>query len=65
MDTGRGSFAEVSEIKASQVTTAMGLELSGVFRVGEIIEIRGSRFRVERIKTRGLRLLLLPDNFKG
>jgi hypothetical protein len=32
----------------------------GVFRVGEIIEIKGSRFEVSKIINDGLKLKLLP-----
>ncbi len=60
MDTGLGNFAPISDIRAKQIINK-NPELSRVFRVGETLEIRGSRFRIERIKTRSLRLLLLPD----
>jgi len=61
MDNGTGSFVEIGENKAKAINSAMGRELSGIFQVGETLEIRGSKFRVERIKTRSLRLLLLPS----
>ena len=60
MDTGLGKFAPISDIRAKQIISK-NLELSRVFQIGEILEIRGSRFRIERVKTRSLRLLLLPD----
>ena len=63
MDTGRGNFAEISEFRAKQIKDVFamqGRDLSGIFTKGEILELKGSRFRVEKIKTRSLRLLLLP-----
>lgn len=61
MDAGRGSFLPVSDEVAKLDRRYIPIELSRVFEVGEVLTIRSSRFRVERIKTRGLRLLLLPD----
>ena len=62
MDTGKGKFVPISENLANIVESNCGPELSRVFHVGETLTIKGSKFRVERIKTRSLRLLLLPDS---
>lgn len=61
MDTGCGKFAKISDLLAKNLKEKVGRELCRVFAVGEILEIKGSKFRVEKIKTRSLRLLLLPD----
>ena len=34
---------------------------SNIFRVGEIVEIKGSRFKVSKIIREGLKLKLLPQ----
>lgn len=67
MDTGNGSFVRITEAMAKDLRKAQAnpqRELRHIFREGEVLEIRGSKFRVERIKTRGLRLLLLPFEVK-
>ena len=60
MDTGLGRFTQISPKRAKEIRKQTP-ELSRTFEVGEEIMIRGSRFKVERIKTRSLRLLLLID----
>jgi len=62
MDSGMGVFHPVSDEVAKLDRRYIPIELSRMFEIGEILTIRGSRFRVERIKTRGLRLLLLSDD---
>ena len=62
MDSGMGVFQPVSDEVAKLDRRYIPIELSRMFEIGEILTIRGSRFRVERIKTRGLRLLLLSDD---
>lgn len=61
MDTGLGSFAKISE-RIAQRQEKVFKELSGVFTKGEELIIKGSHFKVDKIKKRGLRLLLLPNN---
>jgi uncharacterized Zn finger protein len=66
MDTGKGRFEMVEgkteeELKiAMQELEAKFPKHRGWFRVGEIIEIRDSRFRVKAVKPDELRLKLLP-----
>lgn len=56
MDSGNGKFAQVSEPKFDEL---LSKDVSGLFREGEILEVRGSRFRVQSIKSRRLILKLL------
>lgn len=58
MDTGNGRFTEISEQVFNQHKV---LDNARVFRKGEIVNIKGSRFRVQKIKSRALHLFLLPD----
>lgn len=69
MDTGKGIFEEM-QLKAmaneDEIREAMKAmeekhpEHGGWFREGEIVEIKGSRFRVKSVKPTELRLKLLP-----
>lgn len=61
MDTGQGKF----EMSDGSVTEKIRLEgkypnHGGWFRVDEIVELKGSRFRVKSVKPNELRLKLLP-----
>lgn len=65
MDTGQGRFEQVQAKNEEQLKKMMK-ELEGKypkhggwFREGEIIEIRGSTFRVSSVKPTQLRLKLL------
>jgi len=58
MDNNRGSFEEINEQKFIE---QMSQPTPQVFRVGEILEIRGSRLRVEKIENKKLILKLLPQ----
>jgi len=66
MDTGKGRFEMVNakteeELKlAMQELEAKYPEHRGWFRIGEIVEIKGSRFRVKSVKPDEIRLKLLP-----
>lgn len=66
MDTGKGEFAIVDEenegIRQQMMETLERQHPNhgGWFRVGEEIEIKGSRFRVKAVKPKELRLKLLP-----
>jgi len=57
MDTGKGEFTKILDKKFEE---QMLLPKPKVFRVGEILEIRGSRLRVEKITRNKLVLKLLP-----
>jgi len=59
MDNGRGGFSGISESKFSEL---LEKEVGGLFKEGEIIEIRGSRFKVISIHIDGgLELKLIAD----
>jgi hypothetical protein len=58
MDNSRGQFEPISQTKFEE---QMQKSESLVFKKGEILEIRGSRFRVMEIRKNGmLKLKLLP-----
>jgi len=57
MDNRKGEFEPITSEKFNE---QMEQSESLVFRVGEIIEVRGSRLRVERIKKRIITFKLLP-----
>ena len=58
MDTGEGRFKMIEAVEAARFE-AEGYPL-GIFKVGEQLIIKGSRFRVKSIKLKELRLKLLP-----
>ena len=62
MDTGRGNFAPISEEKAKEFDLFKNAEGKSMpyFRVGEEVELKGSRFTVHSIKPKRLILKLLP-----
>ena len=57
MDTGRGYMAPITEERADEMVAA---KVDGVFRVGEIVEIKGSRFRVQSLGNKRMVLKILP-----
>jgi uncharacterized protein YkvS len=56
MDNSRGNFEEINEEKFNE---QIQKEDPKVFRVGEIIEVRGSRLRVEKINKKKIIFKLL------
>ena len=69
MNSGNGSFAMLTEDRANMVENALlpfikkgKLKGSGVFRVGEKVELNGCNFEVVNISTHKLSLRLLPDD---
>ena len=62
MDTGSGEFKKISDEEfEKQMEKPILPRKPMVFRVGEILEIRGSRFRVEKIQRKKIILKLLPQ----
>ena len=61
MDTGEGKFVELESLEEEYLNYKRSLfpNAKGIFKTGEIIEIRGSRFRVKSITPFGIRLKLL------
>ena len=66
MDTGEGRFKEFSgknEDELAEKISKLSEEFpmhGGVFALGEILKLKGSKFRVKSIKPTELRLKLLP-----
>ncbi len=57
MDNGNGILEKITEEKfEQQINKAKPM----VFKVGEILEIRGSRFRTEKVLRNKIVLKLLP-----
>ena len=59
MDDRRGNFEPIDPKKFEE---QMQQPEPMVFREGEILEIRGSRLRIEKIQKKRLILKLLPNN---
>jgi len=58
MDNRQGEFTKILEEKFQE---QMKKDLPLVFKTGEILEIRGSRLRIEKITRNKLMLKLLPQ----
>lgn len=67
MDDGRGRFRMLSEQEAKPLVEneSQGLPVDHVFRTGEVVELKGSKFRVKSISPKGLKLKLLPRNLES
>ena len=71
MDTGKGRFEQI-EVKLGEAYNEEELKHKignlekmypghgGVFREGEIVELKGSKFQISKIISNGLKLKLLP-----
>ena len=62
MDNGEGRFKMLEDLDIKTLKNAR-LEFpnhGGIFTVGEIVILKGSRFRVKSIKPTELRLKLMP-----
>jgi uncharacterized Zn finger protein len=68
MDSGNGKFEQFNSMHdlikkhPERLNIQNKFDASGIFQVGEILEIKGSHFRVRSIKSSGLSLRLLPKN---
>ena len=67
MDTGKGTFEQVAVNEEQLAQMKKLLEEKhpnhgGWFREGEVVELKGSRFRVKRIKPTEITLKLLKRN---
>jgi hypothetical protein len=68
MDTGEGRFVPVEGDDDSERAKSLRelkrkyTNYGGVFRVGEIVEIKGSRFKVNKISPKKLILRVLPKD---
>lgn len=57
MDTGRGELAMLAESKFEELREK---EADGLWRVGQIVEVNGSRLRVQSINRRRIVMKILP-----
>ena len=62
MDTGDGTFKQLENKEIGDAFIDGTLDKSQLFYEGEIIELKGSKFTIDKIKKRTLRLLLMPKN---
>lgn len=62
MDNRQGEFISITNKKFDE---QMAQPEPLVFRVGEIIEVRGSRLRVENIRKNKITFKLLPKSRNG
>jgi hypothetical protein len=60
MDTGEGKFEMFESVEKLEQLNKRYPNHGAIFREGEIVEIKGSRFRVSKIIRNGLKLALLP-----
>ena len=56
MDTGIGNFARISEDVYEEATRK---GLGGVFKEGETVEIKGSKFAIQKLTFKTMKLMLL------
>jgi len=59
MDTGEGYFEVADNIQELEEKARELVGHGGIFTVGEEVELKGSLFRVKRVKPKELRLKLL------
>jgi hypothetical protein len=75
MDSGLGYFTEISENKAKSIEEAFAnfagnnvkgslKKESGIFKIGEIVSVKGSLFRISNISRHKLSLTLVSDQEK-
>lgn len=59
MDTGEGRFEMVDTLEEA-IEKQKGYPLhGGIFKIGEILEIKGSQFKIQSINPKGMRPKLL------
>ena len=62
MDAGDGTFKQIEKEEVDDIFIDGTLDKSQLFYEGEIIELKGSKFTIDKIKKRTLRLLLIPKD---
>lgn len=60
MDTGEGHFRSIEDQEHADKLMEEFRNHGGIFGVGEVVELRGSKFRVRKITKKDLILRLLP-----
>ena len=61
MDTGEGKFEKFASIEQFKELQKQYPKAKGIFRIGEELKIKGSRFKVIQITPFGIRLKLLKQ----
>jgi len=59
MDTGEGRFEMLRTLEEERALQEKFSNHGGTFTIGEIVELKGSKFRVKSINPKGIRLKLL------
>ena len=65
MDTGEGKFTNFIIPKDLEEQKEKFPNHGGIFRIGETVKLKGSRFRIKSIKPTELRLKLLKKIRRG
>lgn len=65
MDDGQGNLIPFQDAEELHILQKENPLHGGWFRVGEEVELKGSRFRVKAVKPTELRLKLLPRKTKA
>jgi hypothetical protein len=60
MDQGDGTFKRYKDFLSAKKAQAKNPLSGGIFTKGEILEIKGSRFKITQILDKGLKLSLIP-----
>ena len=64
MDNGKGKFVPINDLDtAVNQLQKQYPKHGGIFSIGEIIELKGSKFKVKSIKPTTIRLKLLKKSF--
>ena len=62
MDDGRGNFIPMENLDNLEHLQEQHPKHGGVFSLGEIVELKGSRFKVKSINPTTIRLKLLKNS---
>jgi hypothetical protein len=72
MNNGEGMFERIDETTAKEMESFLSnhdkyktLKGSGIFKIGEVLEIKGNEFVIRNITRHGLSLKLLPDTSRA
>ena len=61
MDTDEGRFAMLKTLEEEKALQEKYPKHGGTFSIGEVVELKGSKFRVASIKPNTIRLKLLKN----
>ena len=65
MDTGEGRFEKFNDLRELENLRKKYPKSKGIFTIGEILEIRGSKFKVKNITPFGIKLKLLKGELEN